>query len=61
VTALAEDNTKKYAIAAAAGGAVSSALTLYQFDALTAGQLDAVATYGNGTGVAGSVALAATH
>jgi DNA-binding beta-propeller fold protein YncE len=61
VTALAEDNTKKYVVAAAASGSVSSALTLYQFDALTAGQLDAVATYGNGTGVAGSVALAATH
>jgi 6-phosphogluconolactonase (cycloisomerase 2 family) len=59
VTALAEDNTKKFVIAAAAGG--SSDLTLYAFDALTAGQLDAVATSANGSGVAGSIAVATTH
>jgi 6-phosphogluconolactonase (cycloisomerase 2 family) len=59
VTALAEDNGKKYVIAASAGG--SSDLTMYAFDALTPGQLDAVATSLNGSGQAGSFALATTH
>ncbi len=58
VTALAEDNGKKYVIAAAAGS--SPDLTMYAFDALTAGQLDAVATTANG-GTAGSIAVATTH
>jgi len=58
VTALAEDTGKKYVIAASAGGTPD--LTMYAFDALTAGQLDAVATSANGGGT-GSIALATTH
>lgn len=59
VTALARDNSDKYVIAAAAGG--SADLTLYEIDVLTPGKLDAIATTTNGSGTAGSVALAATH
>jgi 6-phosphogluconolactonase len=59
VIALAEDNSKKYLIAAASGG--SPDLTLYGFDALTAGKLNAVATSASGSDPAGSVALATTH
>jgi 6-phosphogluconolactonase len=61
VSSLALDNTGKYVIAAASGGTGASDLTLYQFDALDAGQLDAVATYANGSGTAGSVSVATTH
>jgi hypothetical protein len=61
VTSLALDNSGKYVIAAATGGTGTTDLTLYQFDALNAGQLDALATYANGSGTAGSVAVAATH
>jgi 6-phosphogluconolactonase (cycloisomerase 2 family) len=61
VTSLALDNSGKYVIAAGSGGSGTTDLTLYEFDALNAGQLDAVATYANGSGAAGSVAVAATH
>lgn len=58
-TALAEDNTHDYVIAASFGG--SSDLTVYGFDVLTGGKLNAVATSANGTGSTGSIALATTH
>jgi len=61
VTSLVEDNSGKYVIAAADGGTGTTDLTLYEFDALTPTKLDAVATYANGSGVTGSVAIAATH
>jgi 6-phosphogluconolactonase len=61
VTSLALDKTGVYVIAAASGGTGTSDLTLYQFDALNAGQLDAIATYANGSGTTGSVAVATTH
>ena len=59
VTALARDNSGKYILAAASGGA--SDVTLYGFDAVSAGKLDAVVVSASGTDPAGSVALAATH
>jgi len=59
VTALAEDINDKYVIAASTAGTYD--LTLYALDALSAGQLDAVATVANGSGTTGSVAVAATH
>ncbi len=59
VTAIARDSSGKYLIAAASGG--SSDVTLYAFDAVTAGKLDAVAVAASGTDPAGSVAVAATH
>ena len=58
-TALVLDNTGKYMVAAASGG--SSDVTLYGFDALTSGKLDALAVSASGSDPAGSVALAATH
>ena len=58
-TALAEDNTQKYVIAAAANG--SNDYTMYSFDALSAGKLDAVSVGASGTDPAGSIAIAATH
>ena len=58
-TALARDNSGKYLIAAAYGG--SSDLTLYGFDALTPGKLNALAVYSSGTDPAGAIALATTH
>ena len=61
VTSLALDNSGKYVIAAATGGTGTTDLTLYEFDALNAGQLDALATYANGSGTAGSIAVATTH
>ncbi len=65
VTSLAEDVSNKYVIAAAVAstttGPDTSDLTMYSFDALAPGQLDAVATSQNGSGVAGSVAIATTH
>ena len=59
VTALAEDINNKYVVAASTGG--TQDLTVYALDALTTGALDPVATSLNGSGVAGSVAVAATH
>lgn len=59
VTALALDNTGKYLVAASSGG--SSDVTLYGFDAVTSGKLDALATAASGTDPAGSVAVAMTH
>ncbi len=59
VTALARDRSGKYVLAAASGG--SPDLTLYSFDSLTSGKLDAVAVAASGTDPAGSVALATTH
>ncbi len=59
VSALAADNSGKYIIAAASGG--SSDVTLYGFDAVTPGKLNAVAVSASGTDPADSVALAATH
>ncbi len=58
-TALAEDNSGKYLIGVALGGSYD--YTLYSFDALSAGKLDAVATGASGTDPAGSIAVAATH
>ena len=58
-TALAEDNTQKYVVGAASNG--SSDFTLYSFDALSAGKLDAVSVGTSGSDPAGSVAVAATH
>ena len=57
--ALAEDNSKKYVIGVAAGGAAD--VTLYAYDAVTNGKLDAVGTIASGTAPAGAVAVAATH
>ena len=59
VESLAEDINGKYVIAASTGGTAD--LTLYALDALTTGQLDAVATAANGSGTEGSVAVATTH
>ena len=59
VIALAEDNSKKFVIAAASGG--SPDITLYGFDALTAGKLNPLVTVASGSDPAGSVALATTH
>jgi 6-phosphogluconolactonase len=62
VTALVEDINKTYVIAAAEGSATSAGdgdgLTLYAFDALNPGQLDAVGTADSGSYC---VAIAATH
>jgi 6-phosphogluconolactonase (cycloisomerase 2 family) len=58
-TALAEDNTHKYVIAAAAGG--SSDLTLYGVGVLSAGVLSPIATAVSGTDPAGTLAVATTH
>ena len=58
-TALVEDNSKKYLVAAASNGSYD--YTLYSFDALTAGKLDAVSVGASGSDPAGSVAVAATH
>jgi 6-phosphogluconolactonase len=58
-TSLARDNGSKYVIAASYGG--SSDLTMYAFDALVGGKLDAVAKATSGTDPAGSIAVAATH
>ena len=58
-TALAEDNSHKYIVAAAEGG--SSDLTLYSLDAITAGKLDAIGTVASGTDPAGTLAIATTH
>ncbi len=58
-TALVEDNTDKYVIAAASNGSYD--YTLYSFDALTAGKLDAVSVGASGSDPAGSIAVAATH
>ena len=58
-TALAEDNTHKYIIAAAAGG--SSDLTFYALDAIIGGKLDAVSTAISGTDPAGTLAIATTY
>jgi 6-phosphogluconolactonase (cycloisomerase 2 family) len=61
VTSLALDNSGKYVIAANSGGSGTTDVTLYEFDALNSAQLDALATYANGSGTTGSVAVAATH
>ena len=58
-TALVEDNSSKYIVGAALNGSYD--YTLYSFDALTAGKLDAVAVGASGSDPAGSVAVAATH
>jgi 6-phosphogluconolactonase (cycloisomerase 2 family) len=58
-TGLAEDNTSKYVVGVALNGSYD--YTLYSFDALTGGKLDAVAVGASGGDPAGSVAVAATH
>ena len=58
-TALAEDNLHKYVISAASNG--SNDYTMYSFDALSAGKLNAVAVGASGSDPAGSWAIAATH
>jgi hypothetical protein len=59
VTSLVEDNTDKYVIGAAVNGSYD--YTLYSFDALTSGKLDAVSVGASGSDPAGSIAVAATH
>lgn len=59
VGALALDSTGTLLLATAAGGTPD--LTLYTFDALTAGRLNASATAAAGTDPAGSAGLALTH
>jgi len=59
VTALAVDNSGDYLLAAARNGAPD--LTLYSFDATTAGKLDFSASTATGTDPTEPVALAATH
>ncbi len=58
-TALAEDNSKKYVVAASFGG--TNDVTLYSFDATTAGKLDTVTSGLSGTDPAGAIAVATTH
>ena len=58
-SALVEDNSNKYLISAALNG--SNDYTLYTFDALTAGKLDAIAVGASGSDPAGSIAAATTH
>ena len=62
-TALAEDNSKKFFIAASTFTQVTgtSDLTLYGLDVLTAGRLDPVGLAVSGTDPAGALAVAATH
>ena len=59
VASLARDITGSYLISASQGG--SADLTLYAFDVLVPGKLDAVASSTNGSGTAGSLAVATTH
>ena len=59
VTALALDNSGNYLSAAAQGG--SPDLTLYSFDATTAGKLDLAASTATGVDPAQAIAIAATH
>ena len=59
--ALVEDITGKYILAAAAASTSGADLTLYSFDVTVPGKLNAVATSQNGSGVSGSLAMAATH
>jgi 6-phosphogluconolactonase len=58
-TALVEDNSKNYVIGASLNGSYD--YTVYSFDALTAGKLDAVSVGASGSDPAGAVAVAATH
>ena len=58
VSALVRDNSGKYIVAL--GNSGSSDVTLYAFDALSAGKLDAVAVASTGSAAA-SAAIAATH
>jgi 6-phosphogluconolactonase (cycloisomerase 2 family) len=59
VTALAVDNSGNDLLAAANGG--SADLTMYSYDATTAGKLDFSASASTGTDPTGPVAIAATH
>ncbi len=59
VTALGRDALGKYVVAAAQGG--SSDLTMYAFDAITTGKLDAVSVTATGTDPTGALAIALTH
>ncbi len=58
-TALVEDNSKTYIISAAFGG--SNDYTLFAFDAIAPGKLDALSVGASGTEPAGAIAVAATH
>ena len=58
-TSLAADNSGKYLFAAAGGGTPD--LTMYGFDATTAGKLDKVATATTGTDPTGAFSVIATH
>jgi 6-phosphogluconolactonase (cycloisomerase 2 family) len=58
-SALVEDNSDKYLVGVASNGSYD--YTLYSFDALTAGKLDAVSVGASGSDPAGSIAVAATH
>ena len=60
-TALVQDITRKYILAAAAASTSGADLTLYAFDLTVPGKLNSVATSQNGSGVTGSIAMAATH
>jgi 6-phosphogluconolactonase len=58
-TSLALDNSGKYLVAASFGGGAD--VTLYSFDATTAGKLNIATTGVSGLDPAGSIAVATTH
>ena len=59
VGSLGADSTGKYVLASASGG--SPDLTMYSFDATTAGKLNSVATVATSADPAGATTLALTH
>jgi 6-phosphogluconolactonase len=59
VQSLATDNSKKYLLAAAAGG--SPDLTMYSFDITVPGKLDPATSAATSTDPAGAIAVVATH
>lgn len=59
VRSLARDSSGTYILAVATAG--SPDLTMYSFDATTAGKLDSVATAASGVDPAGAILVAATH
>jgi hypothetical protein len=59
VNSLAVESTGKYLLASAFGG--SPDLTMYSYDATTAGQLDKVATGSTGSTTGGALQVVVTH
>ncbi|SFS17417.1 6-phosphogluconolactonase, cycloisomerase 2 family [Granulicella pectinivorans] len=59
VNSLGRDSLGKYIVAASLGG--SSDLTMYSFDATTAGKLNVASTATTGTDPTGAIAVAMTH